>query len=77
MWSISQNNRFSLLLIVFLSLVFSSASCSKSVCVEKRKSDCVCLMVFDPVCGCNGKTYGNACEAECAGIEEYIQGECQ
>jgi len=28
------------------------------------------------VCGCNDKTYGNACMAQCAGIKTYSQGPC-
>jgi hypothetical protein len=31
---------------------------------------------YDPVCGCNNKTYGNACAAECSGIKKYTKGEC-
>lgn len=33
-------------------------------------------MQYDPVCGCNQKTYPNACAAECAGIRTYTKGEC-
>jgi hypothetical protein len=34
-------------------------------------------MEYNPVCGCNNKTYGNACAAECAGITEYTKGPCK
>ncbi len=35
-----------------------------------------CGAVFDPVCGCDGMTYGNACEAMEAGVTTFISGEC-
>jgi hypothetical protein len=53
------------------------ASCSKEkVCVEKLKNDCFCTMQYDPVCGCNDKTYGNSCVAICSGITEFVPGPC-
>ena len=37
--------------------------------------DCICPMIFEPVCGDDGITYPNSCLAECAGVE-YTLGMC-
>ncbi len=63
-----------LLPIVFVASI-SFSSCSKSKCVAESDPDCICTLQYDPVCGCDDRTYGNACEAECAGVD-YTSGEC-
>jgi hypothetical protein len=47
------------------------------VCEENIQPDCYCILIYDPVCGCNNKTYGNACQAMCAGITDFKKGECK
>ncbi|MFZ4734855.1 MAG: Kazal-type serine protease inhibitor domain-containing protein [Bradymonadia bacterium] len=51
-----------------------NAVCRDGVCVPVEP--CVCPEIFAPVCGADGQTYGNACEAECAGVEIVAMGEC-
>ena len=38
--------------------------------------DCACFGLYEPVCGSDSVTYYNSCEAECAGIYVYHDGEC-
>ena len=70
------HNTFKIVNFIFLLAVFF-CSCSKNKCTEIIKPSCICTLQYDPVCGCNNKTYGNACEAECHGITEYVKGECK
>lgn len=56
--------------------LFITTSCKKT-CKENPVNDCYCSEEYSPVCGCNDKTYSNACEAHCAGVDDYKEGSCE
>ena len=43
--------------------------------MAKKARSCMCTRIYMPVCGEDKKTYGNSCEAECAGVK-YTGGAC-
>jgi hypothetical protein len=67
------------LLPVLLAVAVSSCQGDKTPdpsCQEQPRNDSGCYAVYDPVCGCNGKTYGNECEALAHRITSFQSGEC-
>lgn len=65
------------ILTVATILLLTLTQCKKDSCKERTKTNCYCTYQYDPVCGCNDKTYGNSCEAECNGITNYTKGTCK
>jgi hypothetical protein len=45
-------------------------------CKGPKHPDMICTAQYQPVCGCDGKTYSNACVATREGVLIYVPGEC-
>jgi len=73
------------IILVFISCAKEQNNCVPSSvninepCIDSSliDSSSVCFDIYEPVCGCDGVTYGNSCYATIFyGVSSYVEGEC-
>ncbi len=65
--------------VLLLALLFISCDNedSSSPCqLSDKDEDIACIEIYQPVCGCNNKTYSNSCYAGRDGVTSWSEGEC-
>ncbi len=77
------NTMKKLILLLLIPVVFACISDNEDIpnmCIDESliNLDYVCTEEFQPVCGCDGRTYGNSCKAiNLNGIIDFDEGICE
>jgi hypothetical protein len=68
--------------LIFVAYVLCLLGCEEekptNTCIDKDKIRTgACTNDYNPVCGCDRKTYSNACFADLSGVTSWSVGECK